>query len=157
MLFSPGLVFYGGVVGGAAAMWLYCWRYAISFALAADCGAPGLLLGHAIGRVGCLLAGCCYGRSAPPDLAFAVPLHGARPYPTQLYEAAGLLLLMVVLVTLSARLARFPGALASLYVAGYAGLRLIVERYRGDDVERGFVIAGRVSTSQAIAVIALAG
>jgi len=149
---SPGLVFYGGVVGGAIAIALYCRKFGVPMAAAADAGAPGLALGHAVGRVGCLLGGCCYGRPCAADFPFAVRLHDAWRHPVQLYEAAGLLVIACALAALSRVLRPRPGALIALYLGGYAILRILTEWLRGDDLERGFVWPGVLSTSQAIAL-----
>jgi phosphatidylglycerol:prolipoprotein diacylglycerol transferase len=152
LLAEPGLVFYGGFLGGLAAAALYCRAYRLSLVDAADAAAPGLALGHALGRVGCLLGGCCYGRVVAPDFPLALPLAGTFRHPVQLYEAAGLVLIAVVLLALRPRR---RGALFALYLGGYALLRLGTERFRGDDLERGFVVPGLVSTSQAIAALLL--
>jgi phosphatidylglycerol:prolipoprotein diacylglycerol transferase len=155
LLEQPGLVFYGGVGGGALAAWLYCRKWGISLATAADAGAPGLALGHAFGRVGCLMGGCCYGRTVDPSFPLAVELHGASRHPVQLYEAAGLLAICALLLALSRRLQPRPGALVALYLGSYAILRLGTETLRADDFERG-VLGGAISTSQAIALAMLA-
>jgi phosphatidylglycerol:prolipoprotein diacylglycerol transferase len=152
MLLHPGLVFYGGLAGGATAAWGYCRAWRIPVAGAADAGAPGLALGHAIGRIGCLLGGCCYGRVVDEKFPLAVHVAGAWRHPVQLYEAAGLLVLAVVTALLPRRRA---GAIFGVYVVGYALLRLGVEHWRGDDLERG-VVAHAISTSQLIALVVLA-
>ena len=120
---------------------------------AADAGAPGLALGHAIGRVGCLLGGCCYGRVVDARFPLAVQLAGAWRHPVQLYEAAGLVVLAVVTALLPRRRA---GAIFVVYVVGYALLRLVVEHWRGDDLERG-VVGGRSVDVAVIALVVLAG
>lgn len=149
LLKTPGLVFYGGLAGGAIAGWLYCRKWSVPVAAVADAGAPGLALGHAIGRIGCLMGGCCYGREC--DAPLAIVMHGVPRHPVQLYEAVGLGGLALLLFALSRALAPKPGALFLLYICGYAALRLATERFRGDDLERGFVWVGVLSTSQAIA------
>jgi phosphatidylglycerol:prolipoprotein diacylglycerol transferase len=152
---APGMVFYGGLAGGALAGWLYCRGFRVPLARVGDAGAPGLALGHAFGRIGCLLGGCCYGKPAPGgSFPFAVELHGALRHPVQLHEAMGLVLLCGVLLALGERLKPRPGALLIAYVAGYALLRLGTELLRGDHVERGGFLPG-LSTSQALAGLAL--
>ena len=152
LLLHPGMVFYGGLLGGAVAAWGYCRAWRIPIADAADAGAPGLALGHAIGRIGCLLGGCCYGRVVDAKFPLAVELAGAWRHPVQLYEASGLVVLAIVTAMLPRRRA---GAIFLAYVGGYALLRLFVEHWRGDDLERG-VVAHVVSTSQLIAAVVLA-
>ncbi len=79
MLTEGGLVIYGGVVGGLVAGGLYCWRHKLNVAATADLVAPGFLVGLSIGRIGCLLHGCCFGgvcQAALPAIhfpAFSVP------------------------------------------------------------------------------------
>ncbi|MGZ3425758.1 MAG: prolipoprotein diacylglyceryl transferase [Polyangia bacterium] len=153
LLIHPGMVFYGGLFGGAAAAWGYCRAWRIPIADAADAGAPGLALGHAIGRIGCLLGGCCYGTVVDEKFPLAVQLAGAWRHPVQLYESCGLVVIAIVTALLPRRRA---GAIFLAYVGGYALLRLVVEHWRGDDFERG-VVAQLVSTSQLIAVVVLAG
>lgn len=137
LLKSPGMVFYGGFAGGAGAVWIYCRAYRLSLLDAGDAGAPGLALGHAFGRVGCWLGGCCWGRDG---------------HPVQLYEAGALLLLSALL--LAYRPSR-RGLLVTAYIGGYALIRLCTEHFRGDDLERG--VYGGLSTSQALAALALIG
>lgn len=154
---QPGLVFYGGLVGGAGAALAYCRAYRVDLARVADAGAPGLALGHAIGRVGCLLGGCCYGREVSSTFPLAVELAGARRHPVQLYEAAALALLAIATLFTPATLTRKPGATFLVYLGGYALIRFVVEYFRGDDFERGFFVSGLLSTSQAIALVMLVG
>jgi phosphatidylglycerol:prolipoprotein diacylglycerol transferase len=143
MIQQAGHVFYGGFVAGALAAWIYCRAYKVPLAQVADAGAPGLALAHSIGRLGCLVAGCCYGRTTAS---------GFR-HPVQAYESAGLLVLCVVLLALSQRLRPRPGALFAVYLGSYGVLRLAMEHFRGDDLERGMIVG--ISTSQIFAVLAL--
>lgn len=156
LLLTPGMVFYGGLVGGAAAAWAYCRAWRVPLLGAADAAAPGLALGHAIGRIGCLMGGCCYGRAVDERFPLAVHLAGAWRHPVQLYESAGLVVLALACALAPRALERRAGAVFGLYVGGYALLRLVVEHWRGDDSERGFVLPHLLSTSQAIALVLLA-
>jgi phosphatidylglycerol:prolipoprotein diacylglycerol transferase len=121
-----------------------------------DLFAPGIALGYMVGRLGCLMAGCCYGKVVSASYPLAVELAGAPRHPVQLYEAAGLVALALALFALSRRLYARPGALFCVYLAGYAALRLGTEHFRGDDFERGSLWNGGPSTSQALALLALA-
>jgi len=167
-----GLVFYGGVIASAAVMLWFCRRERWSFWTLGDLAAPALALGHAFGRLGCFLAGCCFGavsraRWAPSFPAGSVAFdqlqadgvlpsgasHTPPLHPTQLYEAAGELVLFVALLWLQGRWSRLdprtgeraarPGALLLTYAAGYAALRFVVEIFRGD-AARGFLAQWRV-------------
>jgi phosphatidylglycerol:prolipoprotein diacylglycerol transferase len=120
----------------------------------ADASTPGLALAHALGRMGCLLGGCCYGSHAADTWPLAPVLWGERRHPVQLYEAVGLLALAALTALLTPRLRRRPGSLFTVYLGAYAILRLGTERLRGDDLERGFVLG--LSTSQLLAGAALA-
>jgi phosphatidylglycerol:prolipoprotein diacylglycerol transferase len=122
--------------------------------------APGIALGHAIGRFGCLFAGCCYGRetSVPWAITFKDPFAAAnvgtplnRPlHPTQLYEAGAELLILSVLLLTERKGRPFAGRTFWLYMLLYAVSRFIIEFYRGDP--RGTVF-GVLSTSQFISVV----
>jgi prolipoprotein diacylglyceryltransferase len=123
--------------------------------------APSVSLAHVFGRLGCLMAGCCYGKPwqlgvhFPPDsvayselLSRHVIYAGAECtpglHPTQIYEAAGEVLIFVVLTWLWRR-RKFPGAVALVYAAAYGVLRFMLEIVR-DDMVRGFVFQLRLPT-----------
>jgi len=125
--------------------------------------APGIALAQAIGRVGCLAAGCCYGK--PTDVRWAltfvdpraqeltgvplaVPLH-----PTQIYHGIADFFLFLLLVVLYPK-KRVDGTIFWTYVLSYAVLRFAIEFYRGD--YRGEVFHGLLSTSQLIGILAAA-
>ena len=156
-----GGVFYGGLIGAVAALVVLLRKRRIGFWTFVDIAAPAVALGHAIGRLGCFSAGCCWGRecSLPWAVTFTdpvaernvgvplnVPLH-----PTQLYESAGLLVLCGLLLALGRRR---PGQIFAVYLGGYALLRFTIEFFRGDP--RGSVFGGALSTSQLIALTGLA-
>ena len=153
-LWKGGLVFYGGALAAGGVVLLFARRRAWPLGDVADLLAFPLPLSHALGRVGCFLAGCCYGkvstlgvRFPPASVAYhelatsglVAPGAPTTPAlaPTQLYEAAGEGLLFTLLLVLRRR-RRFPGSLALVYVMGYAILRASVEVLRGD-TGRGFL------------------
>jgi phosphatidylglycerol:prolipoprotein diacylglycerol transferase len=151
-------VFYGGlIVAVVVALW-YLWRHRLPVWSVADVFAPGIALGHVIGRVGCFFAGCCFGR--PTDVPWAVTFrseYAARNvgttintaiHPTQLYEAGAELLILGLLLTLERRGRPFPGRTFWGYMLLYAISRFVIEFYRGDP--RGTV--GMLSTSQVISI-----
>lgn len=159
-LARSGGVFYGGLIVATGVAFWYIARNRLPFWTTCDVFAPGIALGHVTGRLGCLAAGCCYGK--PATVAWAVtftnPLAAANVgtplgialHPTQLYEAAAELLIFVFLLTTERRGHRFAGRTFWTYVFMYAVTRYAVEIYRGDP--RG-VVFGAMSTSQFISII----
>jgi phosphatidylglycerol:prolipoprotein diacylglycerol transferase len=158
-LVRAGGVFYGGLLGALlAGLWLVR-RYGLPVWTTADLFAPGIALGHVVGRLGCLLAGCCYGR--PTDAAWGItfthpvaasnvgtPL-GVPLHPTQLYDAGAELLILAGLLFLERRGRGFPGRTFWFYMLLYAISRYVVEIYRGDP--RGMVWG--MSTSQFVSIL----
>jgi phosphatidylglycerol:prolipoprotein diacylglycerol transferase len=153
---SGGLVFYGGVIGGFLAALYYLRRFRLNFAAAADLFAPAIPAGHMLGRVGCFLGGCCYGVESSWGPVFThAPLseaNGVPRLPVQLFEAAGNLLICLILLWYERR-PHTPGHTLALYLLLYAPLRFILEFFRGD-AARGFVLG--VSTSQWISALLFA-
>lgn len=158
-LVRSGGVFYGGlIVAVIVALW-YLWRHRLPVWTVTDVFAPGIALGHVIGRMGCFFAGCCFGR--PTDVPWAVTFtseyaaqHVGTPinvplHPTQLYEAGAELLILAVLL-LTERTGRpFPGRTFWGYMLMYAVSRFVIEFFRGDT--RGVV--GIFSTSQFVSLL----
>ncbi|MCH2383490.1 MAG: prolipoprotein diacylglyceryl transferase, partial [Pedosphaera sp.] len=143
-----GLVFHGGFIGAALAVILYTrlhgkqplWKIADAFA-------PSIPLGHALGRLGCLMYGCCFGTACDLPWAIQFPEHspafnllGQAPtdaahslyvHPTQIYSALLNVALYGGLAWLY-RHKRFDGQVFGLYLAGYSINRFVVEFFRGD-------------------------
>ncbi len=164
-LARAGGVFYGGLLGAVVGTAILLRVRRIPFFSFADAAAPSIALGQSLGRVGCLLAGCCWGRHCelPWAITFSNPMAnenvgvplGIPLHPTQIYEAVGTLALCVLLLVLERR--RYSGETFVRYLFGYAVLRFTIEIFRGDP--RGSVF-GVMSTSQFIAlclVVAAAG
>lgn len=160
-LFQSGGVFYGGLLGAIPVAFWYARRHQLDGWKTADVLAPGVVAGQAIGRIGCFMAGCCYGKpaSVPWAVTFTdvyanrnvgtpldTPLH-----PTQLYESLACFLILAALLWMAPR-KRFHGQVVLAYVVLYAVARFAVEMFRGDAI-RGFVLGGRLSTSQFIALL----
>ncbi len=101
-LWHGGLVWYGGLFGGLAAGWLYTRARRLSLLRVMDQVIPFVALGHAIGRIGCFLNGCCYGKPTTGWCAVLLPGHPEPVIPTQLIESAGLVALFVLLRLLQA-------------------------------------------------------
>jgi phosphatidylglycerol:prolipoprotein diacylglycerol transferase len=158
-LVRSGGVFYGGLIVAVAVSLWYIRRVGLPLWTTCDVFAPGIALGHVIGRLGCLFAGCCYGKPTdlPWGITFTDPFAAAnvgtplnRPlHPTQLYEAGAEALILIILLATESRGRRFPGRTFWLYMLLYAISRFIVEVFRGDP--RGSV--GIFSTSQFISLL----
>ncbi len=158
-IWRGGLVFYGGLIGALIVSAWYIRRHRMPLMLTLDIFAPAIAIGHAIGRIGCFLAGCCHGRVAGHEawytLVFPMDAHSFAPagvalYPTQLMEVLGETLIFLILFTLR-RYKRFDGQVFAVYAMLYAILRSTIEVFRGD-VERGFVIEPWISTSQFVSI-----
>ncbi|MCB9681988.1 MAG: prolipoprotein diacylglyceryl transferase [Alphaproteobacteria bacterium] len=163
---SGGLAWYGGVVGGALAVLAVPSLRREAWTLA-DLVAPALALGATLGRLGCFFAGCCHGvpvQGAGPATPLLAPgtlhgqiythphfpflslsftdgaarIHDVPLYPTQLWQSAGSLLILFVLLTVG-RLRRFEGQVMATFLLLEPPLRTVVEAYRGD--QRGFVVS----------------
>ena len=132
-IWHGGLIWYGGFIGGYLALWLYVRAKGLSSMRVADQLVPFGALGHAIGRIGCFLNGCCYGRPTNGWWAVRFPGHAGGAIPTQLLESAGLFILYVVLRRLQRpKILMRPGRVFGCYVISYSLLRFGLEFLRGD-------------------------
>ena len=158
-LARSGGVFYGGLlVAVAVALW-YIRRIGLPLWTTCDMFAPGIALGHVVGRIGCLFAGCCFGKpsAAPWAITFTDPFAATNVgtplnvplHPTQLYEAGAEGLILLFLLGTENRGRRFPGRTFWLYILLYSISRYVIEIYRGDP--RGTI--GPFSTSQFISLL----
>ncbi len=162
-LIRSGGVFYGGLIAAVVTSIFFIYKHRLPVWKICDIMAPSIALGHAIGRLGCFSAGCCYGKptTLPWGIMFTdpyareitgVPL-GIGLHPTQLYDAGAETLIFLFLILLALK-KRFDGQIFWAYVATYSTARFIIEFFRGD--MRGFVFAESLSTSQFISIIMLA-
>lgn len=142
-----GLVFYGGLIGGFLGAAWYVRRTRGTFSEYFNPVIPVLPLCHAIGRVGCFLSGCCYGRSTDSCIGVHFPSVAGNVFPTQLFEIGGNLLIFAALLLLCRPSQKRPWGLG-WYAVMYAVMRFVVEFFRGDN--RGSV--GSLSTSQFIGI-----
>lgn len=155
---GSGLVWYGGAIGGAAAVVAWAWRRGFAGIALLDLCATPLALGYAIGRVGCQLSGDGdYGRASDLPWAMAYP-DGTVPtdvkvHPTPVYETLAMGLVAWVLWTLRDRVR--PGVLFALYLLAAGVERLLVEFIRRNDaVLLGLTEAQLVSVAMALAGVA---
>ncbi len=161
-VWEGGLVFYGGPLFTIPFIVWFARKHKFPIWKTLDCLTPGLVVAHAFGRLGCLAAGCCYGRPTGTDYGIVLnselvdpALRGIHLHPTQIYESVSLFILFAGLMVLFKR-RRFDGQVALVYLMTYPIIRSIIEIYRGDTI-RGFVIDGILSTSQFISVLVLVG
>jgi phosphatidylglycerol:prolipoprotein diacylglycerol transferase len=154
-----GLVFYGGFIGCALATILFAWRRKLPLWKLADVLAPSVALGFGIGRIGCLMHGCCYGKACDLPWAIHFPADhytlGQGVHPTQIYDFIWAMGLYGGLAWLYRR-KKFDGQVFAAFMAGYAILRSCVEMFRGDYGEKRL---GLLTPAQlvSIAVVLAAG
>jgi phosphatidylglycerol:prolipoprotein diacylglycerol transferase len=158
-LARSGGVFYGGLILAVIVAVWYIRRVKLPLWTTCDVFAPGIALGHVIGRFGCFFAGCCYGRptTRPWGIVFSDPFAaanvgtplGVHLHPTQLYEAGAELAILIGLLLTERKGRPFQGRTFWLYILLYAISRYVIEIFRGD--ERGAI--GMFSTSQFISLL----
>jgi len=155
---NGGLVFYGGVIGSILTIIWFLRREKRRFLPMADVLIPSLALGQFFGRLGCLFAGCCWGR--PTDAGWGIEFpprsmvysqhveqgvidlgaaHSHAVHPTQLYDSLCGLALFCVLIAIRHR-KRYHGQVFIWWMLLYPIARSTVELFRGDDLERGFLV-----------------
>ncbi|HEX2660719.1 MAG TPA: prolipoprotein diacylglyceryl transferase [Polyangia bacterium] len=167
---NGGLVAYGGMIGGFLGSIYECRKRKVPLLQWVDVGAPSVVLGTGITRVGCLLFGCDFG--ARSDVPWAIRFPQGSPawhqhvehyglardaaqsfpvHPTQIYESLVGLGLFILLLAVR-RYRRFSGLVFIAWVVGYGVLRPLIEVVRDDD-QRGNV--GPLSTSQFIGIVSV--
>lgn len=156
-VWKGGLVFYGGLILAVGVSIYYLKKHQLPLWQMADILAPPIALGQAIGRWGCLFAGCCYGiRTDQPwgiifkDSRSLAPLNVSL-HPTQIYLSLNALMIFGILIWLRQRKS-FEGQVFWAYGIIYSVGRFVIEYFRGDD--RGFAFQNILSTSQLIGIFA---
>lgn len=163
--FAPsGSTILGGITfGGLTGVWYCRWR-GVSIGKAFDRGIPALPLGQGIGRLGCFLAGCCYGKPTDSWLGMYLPGENGvwcHRYPTQLFSSLADLAIFGVLLQIDRRVggsegarARglFPGYLALLYCAFYFSKRFGMEFLRAERP----LVWGPLTWAHAVSALGLA-
>ena len=139
-----GFTFYGGFLGGISCGMVMLKIYRISKLKALNIVTPSIIFAHAVGRIGCFLSGCCYGRN------FQIG-HFSLKAPTQLMESFFLFLLGLIIIKWIQTKNRF-----FLYIICYGMFRFLVDFLRGDD--RGTLIVTWLAPSQVVSIgLILAG
>ncbi len=134
-----GFVYLGGLLGGAAFSLIFLIQQKLNFK-ALEFSIVPLLLGHSVGRLGCFLAGCCFGTVS--ELPWSIHLHHAHRHPVQLYESFLLLMLAWFIEKKSSEKLIH-------YLMGYGLLRFVLEYFRGDEIRGSYSF---ISTSQWISL-----
>ena len=152
-------VFYGGLIVATIVGFSLMRRYGLPVWTTADLYAPGIALGHVIGRLGCFFAGCCWGKptNVPWAITFTDPAAAVNVgtplniplHPTQLYEAGAELLILGLLLSTERKGGYFAGRTFWLYMLLYGMTRFIIEIYRADP--RGEMFG--MSTSQFVSAL----
>lgn len=132
MIHEGGLVWYGGFLTAACSGLLVATFRKWPLLKLADLAAPSLALGQGIGRLGCYLNGCCYGKETLGILGAHFPEGSVLRHPVQLYEAAASFLIFAALLFFYGRKGRQEGSVILLYMFLYASARFAVEFFRGD-------------------------
>ncbi len=184
-VWNGGLVWYGGLIGATLTAAWFVRRYQVSFWTYVDLLVPSVSIGHALGRLGCFSAGCCFGRVVhsswfpfaakfPPGSPAAIQhfgdlgvTHWSLPiYPTEIMESLGEVVIFFILLRIASR-KRYHGQVLLTYFFLYPILRTVMEMFRGDTI-RAFLFHWPapdkfgnsifMSTSQAASiVVAIAG
>lgn len=152
---SSGFVVYGGIIGGILLCALYCKMKKLPFWKYFDTMLPAVAIAQGFGRIGCFLAGCCYGRET--DSFVGIAFHNSKfapndvkLIPTQLFSSAGCFIMAAVLFAYS-RKERKDARTGALYLIMYSIGRSVIEYFRND--YRGAI--GILSTSQFISIFIL--
>lgn len=150
--FKNGYVVYGGVIGGILTSCIYCKVKKEAFVPYFDLVMPSVSLAQGFGRIGCLFAGCCYGRET--DAWYGIVFHnskqapnGVKLIPTQIISSVGDFIFCGILLWYASKEPKH-GRVASMYLVLYGVGRFAVEFLRND--YRGSV--GALSTSQFISL-----
>ncbi len=164
---QAGGVFSGGLIGAFIVAWWFLRKYNMPALATCDAFSPGLALGHAIGRVGCFTAGCCYGKPTTHfwGITFTNPVANANAgtplniplEPTQLIESAAELIIFGILTWMFAR-KKFDGQIFGAYLFLYGIARFLIEFLRDDPGRGGPYFGGALSGTQLISIgLVLAG
>lgn len=153
VLGSEGFVVYGGIITGFITIYVYCRNKKIDFLQYIDVIVASVAINQSLGRIGCFLAGCCYGRETTSPIGVIFPEGSMAPagvklLPTQLFSAGADALMFIVLFIIINHKKYKKGVPLCVYLIGYSIGRAIIECFRSD--ERGKV--GVLSTSQFISI-----
>jgi phosphatidylglycerol---prolipoprotein diacylglyceryl transferase len=159
-IWHGGLVFSGGAVCAVASLFWYARRYSFSLLDLGDLWAPAAAIGQGFGRIGCFMAGCCYGK--PTHVPWAVVFTDSKSlaplntpiHPTEIYHSISGFLLFGILLLVHGRKS-YRGQVLFWFLLLHSFSRLLIERFRGDD--RGVFFHTSMTVTQFVAVLILAG
>jgi len=129
MIQNGGLAWHGGLITATVVAIRFIRQKGLPLATMLDLIAPYIALGESIGRIGCFLNGCCFGREAAWGIYF--PVHHARLHPAQLYAMVGLFILFLILRHYR-KVSKIPGNTFVMYLFGASSLRFMIEFFRAD-------------------------
>ena len=160
--FGNGFVFYGSLLFAIPTMLMFFRYHKLPLLGMLDIMAGTTCIVHAFGRMGCFMAGCCYGtpHEGLLSVTFTHPMSNAEPlhtalHPTQLYSSLMIIGILVVILFIKGR-KQFDGQLFMTYLMLYAVGRSVIEVLRGD-LERGFLIENVLSNSQFYSLLIFIG
>ena len=150
---NSGFVVYGGIILGIISGLVFCKIKKLEFGRYFDIVMPSVALAQAFGRIGCFMAGCCYGKETTSAIGVTFKPESFAPHdvkliPVQLFSSIALFVLVIILVYFAKNEHRRPYKVAGLYMILYSIGRFVIEFFRSDD--RGTV--GMFSTSQFISL-----
>ena len=157
-LWQGGLVFSGGLIAVILVLGWYIIKQNYSFWQLGDLWAPAAAIGQSIGRVGCFMAGCCYGR--PTSYIWGITFNhpkslapqGISLHPTQIYASMSGLIIFITLLIIHKKKS-FEGQVFLWFLILHSTSRLFVERFRGDN--RGIITGYEWTMTQVVTVIIL--
>ena len=152
-IWEAGLAIYGGVIGGALGLVIYCLIHKKNILDMCDIAAPSLILGQAIGRIGCYFAGCCYGIEVTDPSLTWFPLstfvHGGWHLSTFFYESIwDFATFLLLILLLRKNKVRQRGTIVALYFIVYGTGRAWIEALRGDSL-----FLGAIKVSQLLSIL----
>ena len=151
-IWNGGMAIYGGVIGGALGIVLFCLIHKKNFLDVADLVVVVLALGQALGRIGCYFSDCCYGIEVTNKNLMWFPLsskiNGVWHYSTHLYESFLNLIIFTILILLITKKVKTRGVMSSLYLICYGIVRCIIETFRGDSL-----YIGSIKVSQLLSIL----
>lgn len=152
-IWDGGMAIYGGVIGGAIGVMLFCIIHKKNFFDVGDIAVPSLILGQAIGRIGCYFSGCCYGIEVTDSSLMWFPLsmqvNGEWHLSTMFYESIWNFLGFIVLMLLLRKAnVKRRGVVMSLYLIIYGAGRAWIEGLRGDSL-----YIGSIKVSQLLSIL----